>query len=214
MARNVLFVIDGTPYGGKTSLLTALQKDNQGTVNVIRRITTRPRRIGNNGIKIREPDYRFVSDEGFQKLKELGKFLFTEKNCGYWYGVLWADIKRALTQRKNTILVANLKSSLKEIQSQYTNTEAVFISPVRVGHGANYSKRKLRQVILKRIKNRECKCELPQEEDYVEIAQRQIDNLKQLGHVAIVENNNGSRGFQNALRTLENIILAKKKDIK
>ena len=117
--KPLLLVLSGPSGAGKDAVLTRL-KELGLPLDFIVTVTTRPRRNSEQD----NIDYRFVSEESFQKMIEAKELLEWAKVYGNWYGVPRQPVKQALAEGRDTILKVDIQgaTTIKKILPQ-----AVFI---------------------------------------------------------------------------------------
>lgn len=104
--KHTLYIFLGKSASGKSSIMKEFVKKDDKLKRIIE-ITTRPKRESEED----GTDYRFVSDEEFEngvRNKEIIGISCYEKDKGCWkYGIQINDIRNALTNESDSVLVTN-----------------------------------------------------------------------------------------------------------
>lgn len=96
-----LLLITGTRGSGKSALARYLE-ESDGSVRTLRAITTRAPRP-DDGIR----QYKYVSMEEFEALREAEGLLVETEYGGKCYGIEWAELKRGISARRRLIGVVS-----------------------------------------------------------------------------------------------------------
>lgn len=159
-ARGFVLCVSGPSGSGKTSLCDRLADEFEFAVRSIS-YTTRPQRPAEKS----GDDYRFVSADEFEALKERGAFLETARVFDNWYGTPLEPVEQALKQGHvivmdiDTVGASNVKNRLGG------QCVTVFIHPPS------------KEELLRRLKQR--KQNKPQEiERRLQEAEREIEEAR------------------------------------
>jgi guanylate kinase len=118
-----LFLVSAPSGAGKTSLLKEIYKNNSELVVNIS-YTTRAKRTGEkDGV-----NYNFVSKDAFQSMIKNNEFAEYAEVFGNFYGTALSDIKKTLSQNKNTILEIDCQG-VKKIYKSFPEAISIFILP-------------------------------------------------------------------------------------
>lgn len=124
--RGKLFVISGPSGVGKGTLLARVFKAIPDLVYSIS-CTTRTARPGERD----DVDYRFISDDEFQKRIADDEFLEWAQVHGHCYGTLTADVESALDKGKDIILEIDVQGAA-QVKKKLPDAVTVFILPPSV----------------------------------------------------------------------------------
>ena len=119
-SKNPLLIILSGPSGVGKDATLAKMRESGYLFHYIVTVTTRPKRPG----EIDRVDYRFISEEQFQKMVREKKLLEWAKVYGNFYGVPKEEIKKALQSGQDVIVKVDVQgaATIKNVVP-----EAVFI---------------------------------------------------------------------------------------
>jgi len=121
-----LFVITAPSGAGKTSLISALLKD-EPALKLSISYTTRPPRPGEQNGR----EYHFVDDATFLDMRSHGDFLESAEVHGYRYGTSKRVITEALAQGQDLVLEIDWQGA-RQVRSLYPDSIGIFILPPSV----------------------------------------------------------------------------------
>lgn len=117
-----VFVVAGPSGAGKDTLIREVMKDFDIHLSVS--ATTRQPRMG----EVNGRDYRFISDEDFDRLMAENAFLEWKEVYGRRYGTLKSEVEEAVASGTDVILEIDVKGAL-EVRSRLEDATLVFIMP-------------------------------------------------------------------------------------
>ena len=117
-----VFVVAGPSGAGKDTLIREVMKDLDIHLSVS--VTTRQPRLG----EVNGRDYRFISDEDFDRLMAENAFLECKEVYGRRYGTLKSEVEEAVASGTDVILEIDVKGAL-EVRSRLEDATLVFIMP-------------------------------------------------------------------------------------
>lgn len=162
-----LFVITGKSGAGKDSILNCLVEDKELQLNKVIPFTTRPQREG----EIDGKDYRFITDEQFEELRDAGKVL-ESRSYNHTSGVVHYGTMEDWDMISQNSIMVNTLEGYKSIEKYYKYTNSVTVIPfyIRVN---NYER--LMRSLSRESNNRSdkgvyefCRRLISDEEDYSE----------------------------------------------
>ena len=118
-----LFVITAPSGAGKTSLISALLKDDPG-LKLSVSYTTRAPRPGEQGGR----EYHFVDDATFLAMQDRGEFLESAEVHGYRYGTAKHVIGEALERGQDLVLEIDWQGA-RQVRALYPDCVGIFIHP-------------------------------------------------------------------------------------
>jgi guanylate kinase len=119
----LLVVLSGPSGTGKDAILSRMKKSGY-PARFITTVTTRPKRPREeDGV-----DYRFISDERFQKMLEGNQFLENAEVYGNRYGVPKEPVTKALEQGKDVILKIDCQGAAT-IKKMVPQAVFIFVVP-------------------------------------------------------------------------------------
>lgn len=122
--RGVCLILSSPSGAGKTTLARALLASEAGLASSIS-VTTRRRRPGEaEGV-----DYRFVSKEAFEAMRERGELLEWAQVFGNFYGTPARPVKEALAQGKDIVFDVDWQGAASIASLLPEDTVRVFILP-------------------------------------------------------------------------------------
>ena len=124
--RGRLLIVSGPSGAGKTTVLRRVMEKSTLPLVMSVSATTRPPRPGETeGV-----DYLFLSDDAFQKRREMGEFLecFEVFGHGYWYGTLRAPVTASLTAGQWVVLEIDVQGRARVVE-QYPDAISFFVRP-------------------------------------------------------------------------------------
>ncbi len=177
-SKGLLVVLSSPSGGGKSTLTRELRKVMPQIVYSVS-VTTRPPRQGEqNGM-----DYRFVSEEEFQRMKDADDLLEYAHVHGHWYGTPRSFIDRSLEQEKQVLLDIDVQGG-RRIKEIYPDSVLVFILPPSMSVlESRLRARRLDddETIAKRLRAAEQELEAARGYDYLVLNEkigRAVDDLK------------------------------------
>jgi guanylate kinase len=117
-----LFVVAGPSGAGKDTLISKVMK--AGGVHLSVSATTRKAREGEEDGR----DYRFLTDEEFDRLVEQGAFLEWKEVYGNRYGTLREEVDEAIASGKDVILEIDVKGAL-DVKAKAPEARLIFVMP-------------------------------------------------------------------------------------
>lgn len=126
MKQGLLIILSGPSGVGKGTLTKKLKRDHLLDAVFPISLTTRQRRLKETN----EKEYRFVSDDDFQKKINNNEFLEYTNYCGHYYGTLKEDVDNAMKEGKNVFLEIETEGA-KKVMDMYPGmyTIAIFLVP-------------------------------------------------------------------------------------
>lgn len=121
--RPALLVISGPSGAGKTSVAAGLLDLTPGLILSVSATTRTPRPAERDGV-----DYRFVSEEEFDRLEAEGAFLESAEVHGARYGTLRASVEEAIAAGHTVLLEIDVQGT-RAIRAQMPDAVTVFIEP-------------------------------------------------------------------------------------
>ena len=121
-----LIVVSGPSGAGKTTVMREVFEKCPLPLAASISATTRPPRSGEaDGV-----DYRFLTREEFDLLRQRGEFLecFEVFGRGYWYGTLLSQVTPGLAAGKWVVLQIDVNGALA-VMRQYPDAITIFIRP-------------------------------------------------------------------------------------
>ena len=121
-----LIVVSGPSGAGKTTVMREVFEKCPLPLAASISATTRPPRSGEaDGV-----DYRFLTQEEFDLLRQRGEFLecFEVFGRGYWYGTLLSQVTPGLAAGKWVVLQIDVNGALAVMQ-QHPDAITIFIRP-------------------------------------------------------------------------------------
>lgn len=125
-AHGHLFVITAPSGAGKSSLISALMKDDPSLKLSISYTTRAPRPGEQDG-----REYHFVDDATFLRMREQGEFLESAEVHGYRYGTSKRVIREALARGDDLILEIDWQGA-RQVRSLHPQCVGIFILPPSV----------------------------------------------------------------------------------
>lgn len=123
---SLLIVLSGPSGVGKDAVLQGMKARGLPFHWVVT-ATTRPRRpLEKDGV-----DYRFLSPEQFEHMRDAGEFLEYAQVYGYWYGVPRDMVCQALERGQDTLLKIDVQGATT-IKGLVPEAVLIFLSPPRV----------------------------------------------------------------------------------
>lgn len=122
-----LVIISGPSGAGKSTVVSQLLQDCSLPLQLSVSATTRPARNG----EIDGKDYRFLSDEEFNRLKSEDAFLEYKEvfGHGHWYGTLRDQVVSGLNAGKWVILEIDVQGATAILEQQEFDPITLFIHP-------------------------------------------------------------------------------------
>ncbi len=117
-----MFVVAGPSGAGKDTLIREVMKDFDIHLSVS--ATTRLPSMG----EVNGRDYRFISDEDFDRLMAENAFLEWKEVYGRRYGTLKSEVEEVVASGTDVILEIDVKGAL-EVRSRLEDATLVFIMP-------------------------------------------------------------------------------------
>lgn len=117
-----VFVVAGPSGAGKGTLLD-LALEGSGTHRTVSATTRAPRAGETDG-----REYRFVSDEEFDRLVAEGAFLEHKDVYGHRYGTLASEVEEQVRAGRDVVLEIDVKGAL-EVKARLPEARLVFIMP-------------------------------------------------------------------------------------
>ncbi len=117
-----VFVVAGPSGAGKDTLIKEVLKDLDAHLSVS--ATTRKPRSG----EVDGRDYRFLSDEEFDRLVATGQFLEHKEVFGRRYGTLRSEVEEVTGSGRDVILEIDVQGAL-DVKSTIPDATLVFIMP-------------------------------------------------------------------------------------
>ena len=118
-----LAVLSGPGGVGKGTVIAALRGRLPGW-HVTVSATTRPPRPGErNGV-----EYRFVTDDEFDRLIADGAFLEWASYGGDRYGTLWSNIREPLAQGRSILMELEIEGALA-VKKEFPDAALIFLHP-------------------------------------------------------------------------------------
>jgi guanylate kinase len=121
--QGLLYIVSAPSGAGKTSLVKALLKANQG-IRLSVSYTTRAPRPGEADGR----DYHFVSHEVFEGMFAADEFLEHAEVYGNYYGTSKGGIARDLDAGRNILLEIDWQGAA-QVQAHFTDAVSIFILP-------------------------------------------------------------------------------------
>jgi len=121
--RGCLVVISGPSGAGKTSICEHLLKRIENSTWSVS-VTTRPRR----GKEVDGANYRFVSHDEFEAMRDRGELLEWAQYVGNLYGTAAEPIKRAIDTGKTVILEIDVQGGI-QVAARMPESIRVFVLP-------------------------------------------------------------------------------------
>lgn len=118
-----LLVISGPSGVGKTTITRAIERSIPDAAFSVS-ATTRPR----TGVDVENVDYRFVTDEEFDRLAAEDAFLEHAVYAGNKYGTLRAPVEAQLSRGRLMILEIDVQGA-KQVKARMPDAFAIFIDP-------------------------------------------------------------------------------------
>jgi guanylate kinase len=117
-----VFVVAGPSGAGKDTVIKEVLKDLDAHLSVS--ATTRKPRAGEEDGR----DYRFISDEEFDRLAEAGEFLEHKEVFGKRYGTLKSEVARVVGSGRDVILEIDVQGAL-DVKASMPDATLIFIMP-------------------------------------------------------------------------------------
>ena len=162
-----LFVITGKSGAGKDSVLNCLAEDKELQLNRVIPFTTRDTREG----EIDGRDYRFLTDEQFETLRDAGKVL-ESRSHNHTSGVVYYGTMEDWDMISQNSIMVNTLEGYKSIAKYYKYTNSVTVVPIYI-RVSNYER--LVRSLSRESNNRSdkavyefCRRLVSDEEDYSE----------------------------------------------
>lgn len=121
-----VFVVAGPSGAGKDTLIREVMRDLEVHLSVS--VTTRGPRPG----EVDGRDYRFVSDDEFDRLVAGGEFLEWKEVYGKRYGTLASEVEGQTASGRDVVLEIDVKGAL-EVKSRLESAKLIFIMPPSMG---------------------------------------------------------------------------------
>ena len=122
-----LFVITGRSGAGKDSVLNCLVEDKELQLNRVIPFTTRDPREG----EIDGKDYRFLTDEQFEALRDAGKVL-ESRSYNHTSGVVYYGTTEDWDMISQNSIMVNTLEGYKSIAKYYKYTNSVTVVPIYI----------------------------------------------------------------------------------
>lgn len=124
--RGKLVILSGPSGVGKTTLVQKVLKQSPVPLALSVSATTRPPRAG----EVDGVDYRFLTNEEFQLLREKGEFLecFQVFGTGHWYGTLMSQVTPGLAAGKDVLLTIDVNGA-RMVVARFPDTLTIFVRP-------------------------------------------------------------------------------------
>lgn len=119
----MIIIIAGPSGAGKTSLCNLLL---EGLDNLVYSVSATTRKKRSNEINGR--NYRFLSEEEFNKWRKEGKFLETAKVHDYYYGTIRDEVLKSLRNNKDVIVDIDVQGT-KSVKEKMDNVVSIFVLP-------------------------------------------------------------------------------------
>ena len=198
----MIVAISGTPYGGKSRLLTKFREDPENHGYILhQRITNRPRR----NLPEEELEYVFLGKESFEKCKHLGELLVVERNFNYDYAIRLEDVRDAMGKGMASIVVTNVNDGFRKIREYYPDSVLIFVTPVELTEDFSFDGNKLKETLAKRVKRRKYPCVCSMQELY-EFCACEIRALRDFDRLHIITNLDGMDNLESSYKLLKEII--------
>jgi len=125
-SKGKLVVVSGPSGAGKTSVMERVFQSCPVPLARSISATTRPPRPG----EVDGRDYRFVTDEQFQLLRQRGACVecFEVFGKGYWYGTLWSEVTPSLSAGKWVVLEIDVQGALA-VMRHFDDAITIFLRP-------------------------------------------------------------------------------------
>ena len=118
-----LAVLSGPGGVGKSTVVRALREILPGWVVSVSATTRAARRGERDGI-----DYRFVTDEQFDRMIADGAFLEWANFGGNRYGTLWSSVREPLAAGRSVLLEIEIQGALA-VKKEFPDAVLVFLHP-------------------------------------------------------------------------------------
>lgn len=122
--RGRVFVISSPSGGGKTTVVQHLLRRIPGVVRSVS-VTTRPLRRGER----RGRDYRFITPEGFQRMRRLGQLLEWAKVHGAYYGTPKRPVLQSLARGRGVVLNIDVQGARQVRRALGRRAVLIFLLP-------------------------------------------------------------------------------------
>jgi len=204
--RGRALAVIGPSVSGKNELIRRLISESDGHrfQEMIQFTTRMPRPKELDGI-----DYRFISPEEFQSLKEQDKLSFIRGRTAY-YGVLRGAAEELVSQGKIPIFNLQDAEEIEQLKETYSNLDIdIFvILPVKVDDWDQGAKDRLADLMRKRLIQRDPQISEAHIQDRLQSAFSSIPNLLKLSDADFILNEEGKlddafEQFASAIRRSE-----------
>jgi guanylate kinase len=118
-----LLVVSGPSGAGKGTIVAGLLASRPETILSVSATTRAPRPGERDGI-----DYRFLSDDSFEALRELGELLEWAEVYGHLYGTPRRPVEDALAAGHDVVLEVDVQGAL-QVREALPEAVLVFIEP-------------------------------------------------------------------------------------
>jgi guanylate kinase len=174
LSNPLVIVLSGPSGVGKDAILNRI-KEKKYPYEFVTTVTTRLKRINEK----HQVDYKFISVEKFQELRNNGGLLEYAQVYGNWYGVPKEPVKEALLKGKDTVIKVDVQGAAT-LKRMMPEALFIFISPPTL---AELSKRLIQRCsetpsdLAARLKAASDEMQQMQQFDYVVCNQRNAIDL-------------------------------------
>jgi guanylate kinase len=121
--RGIIFILSAPSGAGKTTLINGLRQLCP-EIRLSVSCTTRTRRRG----ELNGRDYRFISKERFETMRECGEFAEYAKVYDFFYGTPRKPLDRCVSTGRDILLDIDIQGARK-IKRVYSNAVSIFLLP-------------------------------------------------------------------------------------
>lgn len=175
--KGKLFVVSGPSGVGKGTVVAEVLKRLPNLKRAVTYTTRQPRQG-----EVQGKDYRFVTREEFERLKEQGAFLEWAEVYGNFYGSPKHEVEQLLSRGCDVVLVLDVQGALS-VKQQIPDSVLIFIEPPSLDE----LKRRLEargtdppEVIERRMAKAQWEMEQASKFDYIVLNDKLEDAVNQL----------------------------------
>jgi guanylate kinase len=122
--RGLLLVISSPSGAGKTTLSRMLLESDRNIIMSVS-VTTRPQRPG----EVEGVDYKFISKDRFDAMRDRGELLESAEVFGHWYGTPRLPVEKSLSMGRDVLFDIDWQGTQQLAEVMWEDLVTIFILP-------------------------------------------------------------------------------------
>ncbi|HEY7749016.1 MAG TPA: guanylate kinase [Aestuariivirgaceae bacterium] len=122
--RGLLLVISSPSGAGKTTLSRMLLESDRNIIMSVS-VTTRPQRPG----EVEGVDYKFISKDRFDAMRDRGELLESAEVFGHWYGTPRLPVEKSLSMGRDVLFDIDWQGTQQLAEVMREDLVTIFILP-------------------------------------------------------------------------------------